>query len=337
MGDLYTACTEPEKLLGTDTRHTAGNSWTSDLLKAERRHAYSGILAKTSRLLVHGDDYMAEGDKEDLKWLEKKVRERFEIKAEYPGPDEGESQELRILNRVIRWTPSGIEYEADPRHQDIIVSELGLKGGKGIAMPGMKSMPKEDDFEDELIPTEATRYRAITARVNFLAQDRADLLYSAKECSRSMAQPTREDWARLKRIGRYLIRRPRVVVKYAWQSTEASATGNTKAALGFSDADWAGCPRTRRSTSGGTILLGNHWLKACSKTQATAALSSAESELYAMVKTSNEVLGTLSLLKDFGMNIGGSILGDASACLGVIQRQGLGKLRHLNTNYLWVQ
>ena len=56
-----------------------------------------------------------------------------------------------------------------------------------------------------------------------------------------------------------------------------------------------------------------------------------------MVKTANEVLGIVSILKDFGLNIGGNILGDASACLGIIQRQGLGKLRHLNTNYLWVQ
>ncbi len=61
------------------------------------------------------------------------------------------------MNRVIRWTSSGIEYEADPRHQEIIVSELGLKEAKGIATPGMKNLPKEDDFEDELIPTEATR------------------------------------------------------------------------------------------------------------------------------------------------------------------------------------
>merc|ERR1712062_809400 len=50
-------------------------------------------------------------------------------------------------------------------------------------------------------------------------------------------------------------------------------------ALGFSDADWAGCQRTRRSTLGGTILLGDHLLKAWSRTQATFALSSAESEL----------------------------------------------------------
>ena len=83
--------------------------------------------------------------------------------------------------------------------------------------------------------------------------------------------------------------------------------------------------------------MGAHWIKAWSRIQATVALSSAESELYAMVKTSTEVMGVASILKDWGMHLGGTILGDASACLGVIQRQGLGKLRHINTNYLWVQ
>ena len=114
-------------------------------------------------------------------------------------------------------------------------------------------------------------------------------------------------------------------------------TGNTKSALGYSDADWAGCQKTRRSTSGGVVLLGDHCLKAWSRTQATMALSSAESELYAMIKTSSEVLGILSIMKDLGMKLQGEILGDASACLGVIQRQGLGKLRHIDTNYLWIQ
>ena len=84
-------------------------------------------------------------------------------------------------------------------------------------------------------------------------------------------------------------------------------------------------------------MLGQHLVKAWSRTQATVALSSAEAEFYAMLKTSAEVLGVMSMLKDWGIRIGGEILGDASACLGIIQRQGLGRLRHINTGYLWVQ
>ena len=85
------------------------------------------------------------------------------------------------------------------------------------------------------------------------------------------------------------------------------------------------------------MMLGSHMLKMWSRTQATIALSSAEAELYGMVKASAESLGIVSLMKDVGRNIKSCILGDASAALGIIARKGLGKVRHLNTSYLWVQ
>ncbi len=37
------------------------------------------------------------------------------------GGDEGGLKELRVLNRVIQWTPAGLRYEADPRHAEIVV------------------------------------------------------------------------------------------------------------------------------------------------------------------------------------------------------------------------
>ena len=54
-------------------------------------------------MAVHGDDFVLEGAKEDLKWFDKTFADKFEIKTEILGPDEGEVTELRILSRVIRW------------------------------------------------------------------------------------------------------------------------------------------------------------------------------------------------------------------------------------------
>ena len=105
----------------------------------------------------------------------------------------------------------------------------------------------------------------------------------------------------------------------------------------YSDTDWAGCRRTRRSTTGGYTALGSHVLKTWCKTQATVALSSAEAELYGLVRASAESLGTLSMFKDFGIRLGAHVFGDASAALAIIQRQGLGRMRHLDTSYLWIQ
>ena len=67
------------------------------------------------------------------------------------------------------------------------------------------------------------------------------------------------------------------------------------------------------------------------------ALFFADAELYTLIRTSSEVLGIISILKDLGRGARGQVVGDASACLGTIRRQGRRKMRHLNTSYLWVQ
>ena len=104
------------------------------------------------------------------------------------------------------------------------------------------------------------------------------------------------------------------------------------------DANWCGCKLTRKSTSGGTIVRGGHLIKAWSKTQAILAKSSAESELYAVVKGGCEGLGVSTLLRDLGelaaevrMHI------DATAAKGIIERRGLNKLRHIELDILWLQ
>ena len=58
-----------------------------------------------------------------------------------------------------------------------------------------------------------------------------------------------------------------------------------------SDANWAGCRRSRKSTSGGTIMLGSHLIRTYLKTQSVVAKSSGESELYGIIRASTEGLG----------------------------------------------
>ena len=78
-------------------------------------------------------------------------------------------------------------------------------------------------------------------------------------------------------------------------------------------------------------------IKSYSKTQSLIALSSAESELYAMVRAAAEALGIAAMIKDFGSEAKIHFFVDATAALGVAQRQGIGKIRHLQTNCLWIQ
>ena len=109
--------------------------------------------------------------------------------------------------------------------------------------------------------------------------------------------------------------------------------------VAHSDTNWAGCIKTRKSTSAGGIIYGKHLVRSWSKTQAGIALSSAEAELGGVVRTTAEMLGFASMMRDLGRVLPGKgfIYADASAALGIIQRRGVGSIRHLDTRLLWVQ
>ena len=61
------------------------------------------------------------------------------------------------------------------------------------------------------------------------------------------------------------------------------------------------------------------------------------SELYGLVKGSAAGLALQSLLVDRGLHLELDVLCDSSAAGGFSQRQGLGRMRHVQTRYLWVQ
>ena len=123
---------------------------------------------------------------------------------------------------------------------------------------------------------------------------------------------------------------PRLVSRFAYEdaSDEVIVEG---------DSDHAGCMRTRKSTSGGVIRWGRHILKWWSKTQPTIALSSAEAELAAIVRSTSEGFGILAIMSEFKIEATLRVKSDAMAAIGVVRRQGLGRIRHLAVADLWVQ
>ena len=102
-----------------------------------------------------------------------------------------------------------------------------------------------------LAPKETSLYWAIVARVNFPAVDRAELQFASKECSRRMSNRRLTDWGSVKRIGRYLMGRPRAV-QWVYRQDEPSHF------TVYSNSNWAGCRETRKSTSGAALLHGGH-------------------------------------------------------------------------------
>ena len=98
--------------------------------------------AKDILSMVHGDDFVGVGPNRHLEKLKQSLEEKYRIKTEVLGRGAGQKPEIRILNKVVRDTPEGIELEADPRHSEIVVRELGLQNAKASLVPGTKEEAK---------------------------------------------------------------------------------------------------------------------------------------------------------------------------------------------------
>ena len=84
-------------------------------------------------------------------------------------------------------------------------------------------------------------------------------------------------------------------------------------------------------------MLGSHLIKSWSSTQPSISLSSGEAEFYGVVKASGVCLGYQALLEDVGLVLPIRVWTDSTATMGICGRQGLGKLKHVDTQCLGIQ
>ena len=124
-----------------------------------------------------------------------------------------------------------------------------------------------------------------------------------------MAAPTELSCKALKRVGRYFAGKPRLVYMYPKQKVDHVDI--------YVDTDWAGCSRTRRSTSGGSIMVGKHLIKHWSSTQPSPSLSSGEAEFYGLVRGAGHGLGYQSFLKDFDIELPLRMWTDSNPTIGI--------------------
>ncbi len=173
-------------------------------------------------------------------------------------------------------------------------------------------------------------FRAVAARGNYLGQGRVGMQFAAKEISRFTSKPEDQDWRSATRLVRRLKDNKRVAIEYKFQRLPEKV-------VVWSDTNFAGCRRTRRSTSGGVVMFGNHRVKTHSQTQQARAVSSGESEFFSVVKAAAMGLGMKGLMEDLGVAVGAQANTDSSAAKSITARGGAGRARCTEVQELWVQ
>ena len=85
------------------------------------------------RCSVHGGDLTTGGLKDQLCWCKRGFEKVYELTGAHRlGPSKGDDKEAQVLNRIVRWTASGVECEADPKQAEKLLRDLepdeGVKG-----------------------------------------------------------------------------------------------------------------------------------------------------------------------------------------------------------------
>ena len=85
------------------------------------------------------------------------------------------------------------------------------------------------------------------------------------------------------------------------------------------------------------VLFWAHCLKHWSVNQQHIALSSGEADYYGLVRGVSQALGIKGMYLDFGVKVSLHAYVVASAAVGIACRRGLGKVRHVDLDQLWLQ
>ncbi|GJS40955.1 retrovirus-related pol polyprotein from transposon TNT 1-94 [Tanacetum coccineum] len=181
-------------------------------------------------------------------------------------------------------------------NQSNYVLEILKKYGMETCDPVGTPMEIKDklDLDQNGSPVDATKYRSMIGALMYLTSSRPDIVHATCLCARYQAKPTEKHLKEVKRIFRYL---RGTVNTGLWYSKDSGIE-----LTGFSDADYAGCKDTFKSTSGGAQFLGEKLVSWSSKKQDCTALSTAEAEYVSLSVCCAQVLWMRTQLTDYGFH-----------------------------------
>uniref|UniRef100_A0A2N9GSX8 Integrase catalytic domain-containing protein n=1 Tax=Fagus sylvatica TaxID=28930 RepID=A0A2N9GSX8_FAGSY len=234
-------------------------------------------------LVVYVDDIVITGsDKEGIQILINHLSSSFLTK------DLGK---LRyFLGIEVARSKAGISLSQRKYTLDIL-QDTGYLGSKPVATPmepNLKLMPDEGDFVDD-----PDTYRRLVGKLIYLTITRPDISYAVSIVSQFITNPRVPHMNAVIRILKYLKNAP-------GRGLFCRSSGHLRIE-GYTDADWAGSPSDRKSTTGYCTFIGGNLVIWRSKKQSIVARSSAEAEYRAMAHTTCELTWLRTVLQEFGL------------------------------------
>lgn len=191
----------------------------------------------------------------------------------------------------------------------------------------LKVEEKGEKFED------TTKYRSLVGGLLYLAViARPDIAVSTAILGRSFSVPCEADWSAAKRVLRYLKATKDLYLRLGGKGDEGL--------VGYSDADWAGDPASRRSTSGSVFYYRGGLISWSSRRQQCVTLSSMEAEYVALSEACQETVWLRQLLADFGETQSAPTVlkEDNQGCLSFVKTERTSRRsKHISTKEKFIQ
>ena len=252
-------------------------------------------------LVVYVDDIVITGsDQDGIQKLKQHFFTHFQTK------DLGKLK--YFLGIEIAQSSSGVVLSQRKYALDIL-EETGMLDCKPVDTPmdpNVKLVPGQgESFGDH------GRYRRLVGKLNYLTITRPDISFPVSVVSQFLQSPCDSHWDAVIRILRYIKSTPGQGVLY-------ENRGHTQV-IGYTDADWAGSPTDRRSTSGYCVFISGNLISWKSKKQHVVARSSAEAEYRAMALATCELIWLRHLLQElrFGKGEQMKLICDNQAALHI--------------------
>jgi len=147
---------------------------------------------------------------------------------------------------------------------------------------------KMSKYDGEVL-LDPTEYRTIVGALQYVTLTRPDIAYSVNQLCRHMHVPTYVHFTAAKRVLRYL------------KGTLTSGLHYCKGPIhlnAYCDADWAGNPDDRRSTTGYGVFLGPNLISWSAKKQHIVSRSSTEAENRSLSLTASELFWLRMLMRE---------------------------------------
>jgi hypothetical protein len=245
------------------------------------------------QVAVYVDDLLIFGaDKAKVQHLKNALNGRFSMKD--LGPVKwylGITIERNRTERTIKLSQKG--------YLEKVLSRFGMLHCNADEIPmtvGQKLQRASSDYEAERDFT-STYQEAIGSLMYLMLCTRPDIAYAISNLSRFSANPTEEHWKAVKKVFRYL--KGTIDAKLVFRGNATHIEGHSQDPLGgYTDAAFADCPDTRRSTSGYVFSVGSGAISWSSKRQSTVSTSTTESEYKGQFSAALEAMYLRNLAKD---------------------------------------